>query len=87
MEYDKEKVDEMVLALLFLTMFDDQHGARAWKSHHWGALDRLHGKGYIADPKGKSRSVMVTEEGARRAKELFEKTFAGGNRRSPQRSQ
>jgi hypothetical protein len=31
MEYDQDKVDEMVLALLSLTMFEeDQHGARAW---------------------------------------------------------
>jgi hypothetical protein len=34
MEYDQDKVDEMVLVLLFLTMFDeDQYGARAWKGH------------------------------------------------------
>jgi hypothetical protein len=34
MECDTDKVDETVLALLFLTMFDeDQHGARAWKGH------------------------------------------------------
>jgi len=40
MEYDKDKVDEMVLALLYLTMFDeDEYGARAWKSHDWDAMD------------------------------------------------
>ena len=34
MEYDQDKVDETVLALLFLTMFDeDQYGSRAWKWH------------------------------------------------------
>jgi hypothetical protein len=32
MEYDQDKVAEMVLALLSLTMFEeDQDGARAWK--------------------------------------------------------
>ena len=30
MEYDEDKVDEMVLALLFLTLRD---GYRAWKGH------------------------------------------------------
>ncbi len=46
MEYDKDKVDEMVLALLYLTMFDeDQYGARACKSHDWDAMDRLHERG------------------------------------------
>jgi hypothetical protein len=32
MEYDEDKVDEMVLALLFLTTFEESRdGARAWK--------------------------------------------------------
>ena len=32
MEYDQDKMDEMLLTLLFLTMFDeDQYGTRAWK--------------------------------------------------------
>jgi len=42
MEYDKDKVDEMVLALLFLTIHDN---GRAWKGHDWGAMNRLHKKG------------------------------------------
>jgi hypothetical protein len=78
MEYDKEKVDEMVLALLWLTAFDrDRFGASAWKSHDWDALDRLHTKGYISDPKSKAKSVALSEEGAERARELFEKHFGG----------
>jgi len=47
MEYDKDKVDEMVLALLFLTLHD---GYRAWKGHDWSAINRLHKKGMIANP-------------------------------------
>lgn len=39
MEYDRDKVDEAVLALLWPTAFDvDQYGARAWKSHDWDAM-------------------------------------------------
>jgi hypothetical protein len=50
MEYDKDKVDGMVLALLYLTMFgEDQYGARAWKSRDWDAMDRQHHKEYISD--------------------------------------
>ena len=81
MEYDKNKVDEMVLALLSLTMFREGTGWRAWKGHDWDVLDRLHEKGYISDPRSKAKSVVVTEEGANRARELFERHF-GSERRS-----
>jgi hypothetical protein len=75
MEYDKDKVDEAVLALLYLTMFGDKFGVRAWKGHDWGALGRLYEQGYIGDPKGKAKSVVVTEEGQAKAEELFRKLF------------
>jgi hypothetical protein len=76
MEYNSDKVDEMVLALLYLTMFTDKHESRAWKGHDWDAMDRLHQKGYISDPRSKAKSVVMTEEGAAQAQELFEKHFA-----------
>jgi len=51
MEYSEEKVDEVVLALLYLTSFT-QHGiTRAWKGHDWDVMDRLFEKGLISDPK------------------------------------
>jgi hypothetical protein len=59
MDYDKDKVDEIVLALLFLTLHG---GGRAWKGHDWDALGRLHEKGMIGDPVGKAKSVLLTEE-------------------------
>jgi len=71
-DYDREKVEETVLALLWRTL--DGHG-RAWKSHDWGVLDRLHERGYISDPKSKAKSVLLTDEGERRARELFEHHF------------
>ena len=77
MDYDQDKVDEMVLALLWLTSFDeDQYGARAWKGHDWEAMERLHAKGYISDPKSKAKSVVLSEEGERLSRELFERHFA-----------
>jgi len=76
MEHDTDKVDEMVLALLTLTMVEDRHGLRTWKGHDWDAMNRLHEKGYISDPKSKAKSVVMTEEGAKRARELFAKHFA-----------
>jgi hypothetical protein len=62
MEIDEEKVDEAVLALLYLTTFKDKPNWRAWKSHNWDSLDRLHQKGYISDPATKAKSVLLTEE-------------------------
>jgi hypothetical protein len=40
-EIDEEKVDEAVLALLYLTTFKDKPYWRAWKGHNWDSLDRL----------------------------------------------
>jgi hypothetical protein len=81
MEYDKEKVDEYTLALLFLVMHDEnEHGARAWKGFDWDTMNRLHDKGFIGNPVSKAKSVVVTPEGGSRAKELFEKFFATGDR-------
>jgi hypothetical protein len=75
MEYDEGKVDEMVLALLYLTMFDNKPGWRAWKSHDWDAMDRLHEKGYISDPKSKGQiggdDRGRREAGARVIREAF----------------
>ena len=77
MNYDRDKVDEMVLALLALRMMKDGSEVRAWKGHDWEALDRLHARGYISDPKKKARSIAFSEEGARRAQELFALHFSG----------
>ncbi|MEI8131966.1 MAG: DUF6429 family protein [Leptolinea sp.] len=76
MEFDKEKVDEMVLALLFLTSSQDQYATRAWKGLNWETLDRLYEKGFISDPKEKSPSVALSEAGAKLSKELFFKHFS-----------
>jgi len=75
MDYDRDKVDDAVLALLFLTVFEDHGMLRAWKSHDWDALDRLQEKGLIHSAKGKAKSVVVTESGKARAKELFAELF------------
>ena len=78
MEYNQGKVDEMVLALLCLTMQNNHGITRAWKGHDWGAMERLHAKGYISDPRNKSKSVVLTEEGEKLARELFERHFCPG---------
>lgn len=42
MDVDTDKIDDAVLALLYVTLHD---GVRAWKGHDWAALDRLYRKG------------------------------------------
>jgi hypothetical protein len=67
-----DKIDDAVLGLLWLTLHDER---RAWKGFDWDVLDRLHRKGLIEDPVNKAKSVVLTDEGLRRAKELFEALF------------
>jgi uncharacterized protein DUF6429 len=75
MEYDSDRIDDMVLALLCLTMHEEYGTVRAWKGHDWDVLDRLYQKGWIFDPKNKAKSVVFTEEGRVRAEQLFETHF------------
>ncbi len=72
---DTNRIDEAALALLFLTMHTDGGLAHAWKGIDWEVMNRLHEKGYIFDPKNKSKSVAVTKEGEKKAEELFNKLF------------
>jgi hypothetical protein len=76
MKYSENSVDEAVLALLYLTTFREASGLRTWKGYDWEVLDRLHAKGFIGNPKSKSRSVELTEDGRRRSEEFFRKHFS-----------
>ncbi len=51
MEYDKDKVDEMTLALMYLVMHGKEGEERAWKGFDWETMNRLHEKGYISEPR------------------------------------
>lgn len=75
MDVDTDKIDEAVLALLYLTRCDDKFRAASWKSHDWDALNRLHEKGYIENPVSKNKSVGLTEEGREKSEELFYRLF------------
>jgi len=72
MTYDKDKVDNAALALLYLTLHDD---IRAWKGLDWDVLDKLYKKGLIYDPKNRAKSVAFTPEGLEKAKEMFKQLF------------
>ncbi len=72
MNIDTEKIDEAVLALLYLTLHD---GSRAWKGLDWDAMNRLHDKGFISNPIGKAKSVLLTDKGLEESERLFRKLF------------
>ena len=72
MDLDEDKIDLTVLALLHLTLHDEN---RAWKSFDFDVMNRLFEKGFIADPVGKAKSVALTEEGLRESRRLFQEFF------------
>jgi Domain of unknown function (DUF6429) len=71
-DFDREKVDEVVLALMQLTLHDYY---RAWKSFDWDTLDRLYEKMLIENPRSKAKSVVLTEEGLEKSAALFQQYF------------
>lgn len=73
MTYDREKAGELVLALMQLTLHD---GARAWKGYDWDVLGYLHERGYISSPVGNAKSVVLSEEGETRSRQMFDKYLA-----------
>lgn len=73
MTIDEDRIDEAVLALLYLGLHDRGH---AWKTFDWDAMARLHEKGMISNPVGKAKSVIFTDEGRREAERLFQALFA-----------
>jgi hypothetical protein len=75
---DWDRVDDMTLALMYLTTFEDHGAFRSWKGHDWDVLNRLHKRGWIENPVSKAKSVLLTDEGRRRSQELFERLFEGG---------
>jgi len=72
MEFDETKIENAVLAMLYLTLHKDH---RAWKSLDWEAMNRLHERRFISNPVSKAKSVILTEEGEPQAKRLAEKLF------------
>lgn len=72
MDINTAAIDDAVLALLFLTLHDDN---RAWKCVDWDALNRLHDRGLLHDPVNKTKSVIFTDEGLRESERLFRQYF------------
>ena len=73
MEFDNRKIDEAALALLYLTIHDEN---RAWKTIDFEVMDRLHQQGFIFDPKRNAKSIVLTDEGLALSEQLANKLFA-----------
>ncbi len=73
---DTQKLCEAGLALLSLTL----HDGRAWKGVDWNLMDLIYEKGWITDPKSKAKSVVLTDEGERLAREFLRKHFGRSER-------
>lgn len=72
MNIDEERIDDVVLALLQLTLHDER---RAWRGFDFAVLDRLYKKGLIGDPVNKSKSLVLTDVGLAKSKSVFSEMF------------
>lgn len=72
MNYDSDRIDEAVLALLAAFAFDDR---RAWKGFDFEVMNRLYAMGLIDNPVGKAKSVWLTQEGLDRGRQCAERLF------------
>jgi hypothetical protein len=72
MKLDNDKIDDAVLALMYLGLHQQ---ARAWKGFDWEAMNRLYERGMICDPRSKAKSVIFTDEGLAESRRLLEKLF------------
>lgn len=72
MNIDTKRLDEAVLALLYLGCHAEH---RTWKGFDWEVLGRLHEQGYISNPVGRAKSVVFTDEGLRASERLFRTLF------------
>jgi len=72
MEYDTDKIDEAVLAILYI---NDRETGMAWKSVPWESTNRLHEKGLISNPISKAKSVQLLPEAIEKAESIINKLF------------
>jgi len=77
MDLDKDKIAEVAMGILALTMFKDGPVHRAWKGMDWDVLDDLFQRGWVFDPKGKTKSVVFTDEGKVLALEFMGRHLGG----------
>jgi hypothetical protein len=73
MAFNRERAGDLVLALMQLTLHEER---RAWKSFDWDVMNDLCERGFITDPRRKAKSVLLTDEGLARSREMYDKYLA-----------
>jgi hypothetical protein len=71
-DINKERILEGALAIISLSLHEED---RVWKGFDWDILDDMHKKGWISDPVTKTKSVCLSDEGAKLAQEYLENYF------------
>ena len=69
---NRERLVEGALAILSLTRHDNN---RVWKGFQWELLDEMFERGWITEPVGKAKSVVLTQKGSELAEIFLEKYF------------
>ncbi len=80
----QEAIDDLTLALLYLTRFNDGEGSHfneiAWKNYAFDSIERLDKEEFIIDPKrnrgGRYKYAYLTEKGRERARALLKELGA-----------
>ena len=75
----EEAIDDLILALIYLTRFNDREGIpfneMAWKNYDFDAIARLDMEDLIIDPKnrrgGSYKYAYLTEKGRAKAREIL----------------
>ena len=73
MDIDYDRIDDAVLALLWLNL---EATGMAWKGFDWRAMERLHERGPVSDPVSKAKSVRLSEAGQNEGESLFRELVA-----------
>ncbi len=74
-QFDQRTIEEVTMALLWMYSWIESGVARTWKGYPWDVMNELHDKGWISQPRGKAKSVSLTEEGQKAGRELAERHF------------
>ena len=70
-----KKIEEAVLALLYVCSRQEVGACWSWKTYDWAVTQRLFERGFIDDPRGSKKSVMLTPEGEKLGKAIADKLF------------